>query len=72
MGKLDQPAFLNAAAAVTTTLMPQQLLHGCQRIERALGRVRHEHWGARTIDIDLLYIAGYRSRARSSYCRIPT
>ena len=57
-GKLDQPAFLNAAAAVTTTLMPQQLLHGCQRIERALGRVRHEHWGARTIDIDLLYIAG--------------
>ena len=57
-GKLDQPAFLNAAAAVKTTLTPQQLLHGCQRIERALGRVRHEHWGARTIDIDLLYIAG--------------
>lgn len=57
-GKLDQPAFLNAAAAVKTTLTPQQLLHGCQRIERALGRVRHEHWGARTIDIDLLHIPG--------------
>ena len=57
-GKLDQPAFLNAAAAVATALPPRQLLHGCQRIERALGRVRHEHWGARTIDIDLLHIPG--------------
>ena len=44
-GKLDQPAFLNAAAAVKTTLTPQQLLHGCQRIERALGRVRHAPTG---------------------------
>jgi len=57
-GKLDQPAFLNAAAAVATALPPRQLLHGCQRIERTLGRVRHEHWGARTIDIDLLHIPG--------------
>lgn len=55
-GKLDQPAFLNAAAAVETTLFPLELLKGCQRIEQQLGRVRHEHWGARTIDIDLLHI----------------
>lgn len=55
-GKLDQPAFLNAAAAVGTTLSPLELLKGCQRIEQQLGRVRHEHWGARTIDIDLLHI----------------
>lgn len=60
-GKLDQPAFLNCAAAVTTTLTPEELLHVCQRVERELGRVRHEHWGARTIDVDLLYIPGVQS-----------
>ena len=37
-GKLDQPAFLNAAAAVETTLSPLELLKGCQRIEQQLGR----------------------------------
>ena len=55
-GKLDQPAFINAAAKIETTLEPLELLHTCQKIEKALGRVRHEHWGARTIDLDLLYI----------------
>lgn len=57
-GKLDQPAFINCAAAVETVLEPLQLLAVCQQIEQRLGRVRHEHWGARTIDIDLLYIDG--------------
>lgn len=55
-GKPDQPAFINAAARAETTLEPLQLLYVCQRIEKLLGRVRHEHWGARTIDLDLLYI----------------
>ncbi len=59
-GKLDQPSFLNAAAAVETKLEPLVLLKGCQKIEQELGRVRHEHWGARTIDIDLLYITGVK------------
>ena len=57
-GKTDQPPFLNGAACLSTRLAPEALLAACQEIERALGRVRHEHWGARTIDIDLLYIAG--------------
>lgn len=35
-----------------------ELLAACQQIEKKMGRVRHEHWGARTIDIDLLYIPG--------------
>ncbi|MGN0950433.1 MAG: 2-amino-4-hydroxy-6-hydroxymethyldihydropteridine diphosphokinase [Mitsuokella sp.] len=59
-GKLDQPAFLNAAAAVETQLEPLVLLRSCQQIEQELGRVRHEHWGARTIDIDLLHIPGVK------------
>ena len=54
-GKTDQPPFLNGAVQVETSLTPLELLHETQAIERDLGRVRHEHWGARTIDIDLVY-----------------
>lgn len=54
-GKTDQPPFLNGAVQLATELSPEELLAACQAIERALGRVRHEHWGARTIDIDLVY-----------------
>ncbi|MDY6052603.1 MAG: 2-amino-4-hydroxy-6-hydroxymethyldihydropteridine diphosphokinase [Anaerovibrio sp.] len=57
-GKLDQPAFINAAAAVKTELAPLELLQICQSIEKQLGRQRHEHWGTRTIDVDMLYIPG--------------
>lgn len=54
-GKTDQPPFLNGATCLSTRLAPEALLAACQEIERALGRVRHEHWGARTLDIDLVY-----------------
>ena len=54
-GNLEQPAFINTAAMVETELSPLNFLHKTQQIEFALGRVRHEHWGARTIDIDLLW-----------------
>lgn len=55
-GKLDQPAFLNAVLKVSTALKPIDFLHCTQKIETAMGRVRHEKWGARLIDIDLLYV----------------
>ncbi|MGN0945622.1 MAG: 2-amino-4-hydroxy-6-hydroxymethyldihydropteridine diphosphokinase [Megasphaera sp.] len=54
-GKTDQPAFINGAVAVDTELSGQELLDACLAIEQRLGRVRHEKWGARTIDIDLVY-----------------
>ena len=57
-GKTDQPGFINTCAEVGTSLPPLEFLHLCQQIERDLGRVRHEHWGARTIDIDLLVLEG--------------
>ena len=57
-GKTDQPPFVNAAAKLRTDLSPRKLLERCQHIEKLMGRVRHEHWGARTIDIDLLHIPG--------------
>lgn len=55
-GKTDQPAFLNAAARISFDGAPYDLLRALQRIEYALGRVRHEHWGPRTIDLDILYV----------------
>lgn len=53
-GILDQPLYWNQVIEVETTLEPLDLLHVCQEIELRLGRKRKEHWGARTIDIDLL------------------
>ena len=53
-GKLDQPDFLNAAAAVSTGLAPRALLDLCLDAERKLKRVREERWGPRLIDIDIL------------------
>lgn len=60
-GNLEQPAFINTAAMVETELSPLIFLHKTQQIEHDLGRVRHEHWGARTIDIDLLWAEGETS-----------
>jgi len=53
-GPADQPDFLNAVVAIRTDLQPKSLLLSCLDIERQLGRIRQERWGARTIDIDLL------------------
>lgn len=53
-GKTDQPDFTNVSAVVETALPPPQLLATCLDVERQLGRVRHERWGPRVIDIDLI------------------
>ena len=57
-GVVDQPKFINAAIKISTELEPLALLEELQRIEKTLGRIRREHWGARTIDIDILLIDG--------------
>lgn len=52
---LDQPSFLNGAAAVETDLSPRQLLARLQLIECELGRRRAgPRFGPRVIDLDLL------------------
>jgi 2-amino-4-hydroxy-6-hydroxymethyldihydropteridine diphosphokinase len=53
-GKTDQSDFANMAVAIETDLQPVDLLHACLDIERDMGRVRHEVWGPRLIDIDLV------------------
>lgn len=54
-GKTDQPNFLNQVLEVQTELTPEEVLQRINGIEQELGRVRHEHWGARVIDIDILF-----------------
>lgn len=54
-GVLDQPAFLNQVVEVHTTLAAEEVLRLVLEIERELGRVRYERWGARVIDIDILF-----------------
>ena len=54
LGGMDQPPYLNQMVALVTALEPQALLAACQAIERSRGRVRAEHWGARTLDLDIV------------------
>ncbi|SFG10182.1 2-amino-4-hydroxy-6-hydroxymethyldihydropteridine diphosphokinase [Pontibacter chinhatensis] len=54
-GKTDQPNFLNQVLEVQTELTPEEVLQSINGIEQELGRVRQEHWGARVIDIDILF-----------------
>jgi 2-amino-4-hydroxy-6-hydroxymethyldihydropteridine diphosphokinase len=54
VGVVDQPPFLNAAAALETELAPRDLLDTLLAVECELGRERRERWGPRTIDLDLL------------------
>ncbi len=53
-GQAPQPDYLNLVVALETSLEPPALLDLCIEVEQQLGRVRHERWGARTIDLDVL------------------
>ena len=55
MGPQDQPDYMNAVAALETTLTPLELLDALQHIENEAGRVRKdERWGPRVLDLDIL------------------
>lgn len=58
-GPQDQPDYLNAAVVFTTDLTPETLLDLLQKIENDNDRVREGvvRWGARTLDLDLLFYA---------------
>jgi 2-amino-4-hydroxy-6-hydroxymethyldihydropteridine diphosphokinase len=49
-----QPDYINACATLQTSLEPFDLLTTLHAIEAKFGRVRAQHWGARTLDLDLL------------------
>ena len=53
-GVVSQERFLNAVVELETELAPDVLLRELAGIEDACGRVRHERWGPRTLDLDIL------------------
>lgn len=56
-GKTDQPDFLNAVVALSTSLAPEALMQALLVLESRFGRDRSdaaERWGPRTLDLDLL------------------
>jgi len=55
VGLVEQPAFLNGAAALDTDLSPAELVRVLLDVERRLGRTREgPRWGPRIVDLDLL------------------
>lgn len=56
MGPCDQADYVNAVAAIETTLHPLALLDKTQQIELDFGRKRkkEDRWGPRTLDLDIL------------------
>src|SRR5688500_547182 len=54
VGPIAQGPYLNQMLAVETALDPRALLAAVHHIEQARGRTRHERWGPRTLDIDIV------------------
>jgi len=54
-GKTDQPDYLNQVLYLQSDLPAQEILKKILQIEIELGRERKEKWGARIIDIDILF-----------------
>lgn len=55
MGPKNQPEYVNAAAAIETSLPPGDLLLHLHALEQAHGRIRDTaRWGPRTLDLDIL------------------
>ena len=60
-GQAPQPDYWNAVVVGSAIVSPDELFAQTSRIERELGRERHERWGARTVDIDIIQIEGLAS-----------
>jgi 2-amino-4-hydroxy-6-hydroxymethyldihydropteridine diphosphokinase len=63
VGGPEQPDYLNAVAIAESELPAADLLALLHGIEKTLGRERIEHWGPRTIDLDLIQYGSLLSYA---------
>jgi 2-amino-4-hydroxy-6-hydroxymethyldihydropteridine diphosphokinase len=64
VGGPEQPDYLNAVAIAESDLPATELLALLHGIEKTLGRERVEHWGPRTIDLDLIQYGSILSYAQ--------
>ena len=58
VGGPEQGPYLNLVVQLSTRLGARELLGVCQGLERAAARVREVRWGARTLDVDVLWVDG--------------
>ena len=54
IGGPAQPDYVNAVCVIESDLPALDLLSLLQGVEKSMGRERIEHWGPRTIDLDLI------------------
>lgn len=54
-GAVQQPDYLNQALAIETPLSAAELLETLLQAEKEIGRIRRRKWGARVIDIDMIF-----------------
>jgi 2-amino-4-hydroxy-6-hydroxymethyldihydropteridine diphosphokinase len=69
LGPSDQPDYVNAVAILATSLDAHSLLDQLQAVEQRYGRERGEHWGPRTLDLDLLLFG--EDRINSPRLQVP-
>lgn len=55
-GPAGQGAYLNLVVELDTQCSPRALLEAGHRAEAAAHRVRRQHWGPRTLDVDVLLV----------------
>lgn len=53
-GPSGQPPFINAVAAINTSLTPWEVWNRIRQVEHLMGRQRIRRWEARKIDLDIL------------------
>lgn len=54
VGGPDQPSYLNAVIVADTALPACTILDRAHGVEEVFGRVREQHWGPRTLDVDVI------------------
>jgi 2-amino-4-hydroxy-6-hydroxymethyldihydropteridine diphosphokinase len=57
-GPVEQPPYLNAVAVLAGDRDARGWLARAHELEQAAGRTREVRWGARTLDVDVVTVAG--------------
>jgi len=57
IGPAGQADYYNAVIAIQSPIKPMSLLDALQEIESQHHRIRTQHWGPRTLDLDIIAIA---------------
>lgn len=69
VGGPEQSDFINAVVIIDSATTPAEVLKELQILENQYGRTREEHWGPRTLDLDLVSVDGVTSN--DPFCLLP-